>query len=337
VVVGAGAAGLAAARALARGGREVLVLEQFEVGHPHGSSHGGSRIFRLSYPDERWVRLAQAALPLWHELEAEAGERLIERHGTIDVGDVEPNRAALAAAGAPYELLDGAEVSRRFPLSLPADARALWQPDGGISYADRSLLALLASARAAGAELRERTRVAALEEADGGVRLVTAAGEVQARAAVVTAGAWAPGLVELDATVTRETTTYFELEEPAPSLIDWFRRGADEELGFALVAPGIGLKAGLHHSGPTADPDEPGEPDARIVEWTSAWVASRFPGAGRESLRAETCLYTNRDDEEFVLERRGRVVVGSACSGHGFKFAPEVGRVLAALAVEAAA
>ena len=92
VVVGAGVMGLATARELARAGRAVALVEQFRVGHARGSSHGRSRIFRLSYPDARWVRLAQEAVPLWGELEAEAGETLIERYGSLDLGDWRPNR-----------------------------------------------------------------------------------------------------------------------------------------------------------------------------------------------------------------------------------------------------
>ena len=96
----------------------------------------------------------------------------------------------------------------------------------------------------------------------------------------------------------------------------------------------MGLKAGLHQSGPAVDPDEPGEPDAEIAERTAAWVERRFRGAG-PAVRTETCLYTTRPNDEFVLERQGRIVVGSPCSGHGFKFAPVVGERLAALALEA--
>ena len=94
------------------------------------------------------------------------------------------------------------------------------------------------------------------------------------------------------------------------------------------------MKAGLHQSGPTVDPDEPGGPDAEIAERTAAWVERRFRVAG-PAVRVETCLYTRRANDEFLLERRGRIVVGSPCSGHGFKFAPVIGQRLAALALEA--
>ncbi len=124
-VVGAGVMGLATARALARAGRDVVLLEQFALGHDRGSSHGTSRIFRFSYPEEEWVRLAQEALPLWRELEAEAGEPLLDLHGSVDLGDWGANRDALAAAGADFEILDRSDAERRFGLALDALLRML--------------------------------------------------------------------------------------------------------------------------------------------------------------------------------------------------------------------
>jgi len=100
---------------------------------------------------------------------------------------------------------------------------------------------------------------------------------------------------------------------------------------YSLHDPVHGLKAGAHHAGPEADPDTEATPDPAIVERISSWVRERFPGVDPDPVDAQTCLYTTTADERFILERRGRVVVGSACSGHGFKFAPAVGRRLAAL------
>lgn len=348
-VVGAGVTGLAAARALAREGRDVLLLEQFAVGHTRGSSYGATRIFRLSYPDPQWVRLAQAALPLWRELEREAGEELLTRAGSLDLGMPEANRAALAACGAAYELLDAAAAEWRHRLTLPPGP-VLFQPDGGVLRADRAQAALLGSALAAGARIAEQTRVLALVDEGVGVRLDTSDGPLRARAAVVTAGAWAPTLlagagIELPVVATRETVCHFRLSAAAtlPSVIDWltpstpaYRTARAGQLSYALPDPGFGLKAGLHHAGPPADPDEAGEPDPETARWLADWVASRFPDADPEPAETVTCLYTNTADESFVLERRGRIVVGSACSGHGFKFAPAIGRTLAALAGETA-
>lgn len=310
-VVGAGVTGLATARALARAGREVVVLEQFGLGHDLGSSHGGARIIRLSYPDPAWVRLAQEAYPHWRELEAELGRSLLDLRGTLDLGDWEPNRDALADCGAPFEVLSAAEIERRFPIRLEAGVSGLFQADGGVVFADLAVEALLASGLAAGAKLREQHRVDGIEEDGDGVVV----GGVRARAVVVTAGAWAPKLAGVDAKPTRETVSYFALDEPLPSLVD---TTAGARLGYALMSPVAMLKAGLHHSGPVVDPDEPGAPDPEVLQRTAEWVAHRFRGAG-EAVHAETCLYTNRENDEFLLERNGRVVVGSACSGHGFK------------------
>ncbi len=102
---------------------------------------------------------------------------------------------------------------------------------------------------------------------------------------------------------------------------------------YSLYDPVHGLKAGAHHAGAEADPDAEALPDLAIVERVSSWVRDRFPDVDPDPVETQTCLYTTTADERFVLERRGRVVVGSACSGHGFKFAPAVGRRLAALAL----
>lgn len=318
--------GLATARALARAGRDVVVLEQFALGHDRGSSHGGARIIRLSYPDTAWVRLAQEVYPLWRQLEAELGRPLLDLHGTLDLGDWESNRDALAACGASFEVLDAAEIERRFPIRVEPGTSGLFQADGGVVFADLACEALAASGAAAGVQVREEHRVEAIDE-DGDAVIV---GRLRARVAVVTAGAWAPTLVGVEATPTSETVSYFDFDEPVPSVVD---TTAGARLGYALMSPIARLKVGLHHSGPVVHPDEPGAPDPELAERTAAWVARRFPTAG-PAVHAETCLYTTRENDEFVLERKGRVVIGSACSGHGFKFAPLVGEQLARLALE---
>jgi sarcosine oxidase len=351
VVVGAGIVGVATARALAGHAGSVLLLEQFELGHPRGSSHGTSRIFRLNYPDPRYVRMALGADAEWRKLEADCGERLIERVGCLDLGPVaRESERALSACGVRSERLSADEVRARWPLLLDAGQTAVFQPDGGVTRADRAHAALLAEAVAGGVEVRETARVRELTPERGEVRLVTDGSELTARAAVVTTGAWAPELlatagIELAVVPTRETVVYFDLPGAGgvPPLIDYDGVPSEGEGGvarvgqsaYALAAPGVGLKAGLHHSGPVTDPDDEPRPDDRVAAWISTWAARRYLGLEGQ-LGSETCLYTNTADEGFVLERHGRVVVGSACSGHGFKFAPLVGRTLAALALEAA-
>jgi sarcosine oxidase len=348
VVVGGGVTGAAALRSLARAGMDTVLLEQFELGHTRGSSHGTSRIFRLAYAEERWVRLAQTALRGWRELESEVGERLLLPTGSLDIGDTaSANARALAECDIGFELLDGAAVTRRWGLGLAAEERALYQQDGAVLRADLAHRALIASAQARGAEVIERTRVLAIG-ADGAVS--THAGELRAQAVVVAAGPWAATLLEpldidLPVTVTRETLAYFATEETRlPTMIDDVG-AAGVRLGggrtarwfYSLVAPGVGLKAGLHQAGPESDPEQEGELDEGIVAGTAEWVSRRLPMADPEPLRAETCLYTSTEDERFIVERRGPVVVCSACSGHGFKFAPTLGQRLKELVEDALA
>jgi sarcosine oxidase len=133
--------------------------------------------------------------------------------------------------------------------------------------------------------------------------------------------------------VTRETVAYFARGgEPIPSIVE-VDEATRHHAMYALHDPVHGVKAGAHHAGHVADPNVEEAPDPRLVDAISRWVGERFPGIDATPVAAETCLYTTTDDESFVLERRGRIVVGSACSGHGFKFAPAVGRRLADLAL----
>jgi monomeric sarcosine oxidase len=324
VVVGAGIMGAATAYALAREGRDVLLLEQFRVGHEHGSSHGRSRIVRLAYPEVEFVELAKEAFVGWRALEQESGQELLELNGLLELVESpsQSSRDALEAAGAEYELLDADGARSRWPVGVPNGWTALFQPEAGIVRADLALRAFVDRALARGARLEEERRVDSLEEVD-------------AKAVVVTAG---PGIKsffpDLPVRTTRETVAYFHRDgDPLPSVVqlDPVTRG---HAMYSLHDPLHGLKAGAHHAGAEVSPDEPGAPDPVLVERIAEWVARTYPDANPDPVSAETCMYTTTADEHFILERRGKVVVGSACSGHGFKFAPAIGTRLAAMAAD---
>jgi sarcosine oxidase len=335
VVVGAGVMGSSTARWLARSGREVVVLEQFEPGHTRGSSHGTSRIFRFSYHDPMYVRMAQEALSLWRELEDEAGEPLLDVTGGVDVGPGADSHAeAMEACGVAFDRLDPRERARRFPqVRLPEEGTVLFQADSAVIAADRAVGAFAAGATRRGAELRHGVRVRRLSEEDGGAVLHTDDEEYRARVAVITAGAWARGLlqglgIDVPTRPTRETVAYFRVPEgPAyPTLVDWGSPAV-----YSLPSPGQGIKAGQHIAGPVTDPDEEGRVSEESVATLREWIARRYPEADPEPHHAETCLYTNTPDESFILERHGPFVIGSPCSGHGFKFSPLIGKRLAGL------
>jgi sarcosine oxidase len=318
--------GAATAWQLARRGHDVEIHEQFFVGHLRGSSHGRSRIVRLAYPEAEWVQFAEQAFAGWRELEAQSGESLLELYGLLElVGDpATSSRDALEARGAEYELLDAAAARERWPIGVPDGWTVLFQPEAGIVRADRAWQAFLEVAAKQGAKLHERSRVDSLAELDADV-------------VVVTAGPWAgrllePEGIELPVKVTRETVAYFSLDgPPLPSVVQLDPETRDHAM-YSLRDPIHGLKAGAHHAGPETNPDDDGLPDLGLLDTISAWVGETYRDADPNPLGAETCVYTTTADESFILERHGRIVVGSACSGHGFKFAPAVGERLAALA-----
>lgn len=340
VVVGAGVMGAATARALARQGREVVLLERFALNHDRGSSHGTSRIFRFSYHEERYVRMAMESLPLWRELEDETGTDLLTITGGLDLGAalMDDHIEALGAAGAAFEVLDAAAVGERFPhLRVQPGERALFQPDSGFVLAEASVAAMAASAVKHGADLREETTVRELRRSADGVEVVTDAETFRPSVVVVTAGGWGRGLLEgvdyaLPVTPTLETVAFFDIPTPVfPTLIDWRTPPF-----YSLPSPGRGLKVGEFRVGPVIDPDAADRvPSEESIAHMSAWVAERWRGADPRPTHAEACIYTNTPDEHFVLDRDGPVVVGSPCSGHGFKFAPWIGQRLAELAMQA--
>jgi len=323
-VVGAGVVGLATAYELARAGHDVVVYEQFEVGHDRGSSHGRSRIFRLAYAEADWVRLAQEAFEGWRRWEQESGEQLLELHGLIEiVRDLsESSASTLERCGVQWEQLEADEVERRFPVCVPRGSVAMFQPEAGIARADLTL-AFLAGAL----DVRERTPAQRLAEVDADV-------------VVCAAGSWARELlaadgIELPVRVTRETVAYFRLSDPRPvPSVVLFKPERHLHDMYALADPEFGLKVGVHHAGPEVGPGGVGGPDPDLVARMEDWVGEVFPLCAPHAVHAETCLYTTTGDERFVLERHGRIVVGSACSGHAFKFAPAVGSRLAQLAIE---
>jgi monomeric sarcosine oxidase len=322
-VVGAGVMGCATAWALTARGADVTVVEQFDVDHDRGSSHGRSRIVRLAYSDPHWVRLAQEAQLGWRRLEAESGRQLLQLHGLVELASSPhlTSADALTACGVEFELLD-ADGVRAFGAILPDGWTALHQPEAGIVLADVARHAFLDGARSRGARVETGRRVTAVDELDGDV-------------VVLTAGPWIRQLVpDLPVKVTRETIVYFHVDRPQASIVELDERTRGHA-SFSLHDPVHGLKAGRHLAGVETEPDAEGAPAADFVQEISAWVEERFPEVDPRPVDAETCLYTSTANESFICERRGRVVIGSPCSGHGFKFAPVVGERLAALALSA--
>ncbi|MEU4602802.1 FAD-dependent oxidoreductase [Kribbella sp. NPDC023972] len=334
-VVGAGAMGSAAARALAAAGREVVVLEQYELGHVRGGSHGGTRLFRPAADNPEVARLTEQARGLWRELEDQSGETLFEVTGGIDHGVDDAAVEAFRALHPAGQVLAPEEAAERWP-GMRFETQVLYQPGSGRLYADRTVSALQ---RVADAEFREQSPVKALRLHNGLVELDVPGGAVRARQVVVTAGAWAPklltGLVPLPPfTVTQEQPRFFE----PVSDVDWPSFVHGRKASYGLFEPGSGVKVGLHGTGPEVDPDtrdfavDP-ERDAQLIRYVEAW----FPGLDTSRSTAISCLYDTTPTDNFVIDRVGPITVAVGFCGQGFKFVPLVGEHVRDLVIGGAA
>lgn len=357
LVIGGGVNGLSALVHLARRGRRPIgLVERFEIGHTLGSSHGAARIIRSTYVSSDWVRLTQAARREdWPRLEREAGVALIHpREGCFfgPPGPVFERYAAAVASTAGKDVLrlDAREARLRFPwFRFDGLAGALCDLSAGIVAAADTLGALTRLALGAGADLLTDTRVLAIDPTRSPIRITTDRGDLACEHLIVTAGAWTARLVPGLAGhlgVARQSVGYFELgplpagipEHPFPV---WVYLDEGDNNVFYGLPPfgGRGMKIGRHvTAGRADDPDHP--PDQVAVE--ALWDLERFlareltvPIIARGG--AEHCLYTNTPTEDFVLDLlpgQPRVALGAGFSGHGFKFGPLTGRILAELVLD---
>jgi sarcosine oxidase len=360
VVVGGGAMGSAAAWQLARRGRDVTLIERFAPGHTQGASHGASRNFNLSYADETYLSLLREALPLWRELEAESGVAVLDQVGLANHGAnpaFDAVAAALPAYGFDASFLSTDEAGERWP-GIRFDTRVLFTPQAGRLNADAAVSALQAAAAARGAVVRHLSRVVAirvvspnsvlvdLQPVDAETGEPTAAVEtIDARRVVVTLGAWTSKLIGSTVTlprlvVTQEQPAHFAVRDPslvwpgfnhAPTpddpAYDYWYSGI-----YGMFTPGQGVKAGWHGTGAVLDPDARtfvADPDqlAALQRYAREWL----PGTDPEDFVEISCTYTTTPDSNFVVDSDGPLVIGAGFSGHGFKFTPTIGRILADL------
>lgn len=337
--------GSAAAWQLTRRGAEVLLLEQFDVGHVLGGSHGSSRIIRLAYSDPFYVRLAAASFEQWGQLEDEAGERLRVITGVVDHGDratVEKLAAAVVAFGHPVEWLNAAQARLRWP-GLAFDEPVMFQPGGGRVDSDRTVAVLQRLAAEHGAEVRHNTQVRAVEPRADGLDVRTTDEILRARHVVVAVGAWAPELVGHlvplpEITVTLEQPAHFQplrWSDPWPSFIHHqrdaaTRTGVSPRGAFGLACPD-GVKVGLHGVGPVIDVRGERAVDLQRLRELQDYVKRWVPGVDSDHADPSPCLYDFTPDSDFVVDRIGQLTVATGFSGHGFKFTPEIGRLVADL------
>lgn len=348
IIIGGGAMGSATAWQLTRRGLDVTLLEQFTPGHTKGASHGETRNFNVAYSEAEYQALLVESLRLWHELESEAGATLLDLRGLVGHGPgdhYEKVFASLAGTGIPAELLTAAEATERWG-GIRFESTVLFNPDAGTVNANRSVAALQAAAAQHGADVRHEARVVDIQVlGDDVVAVALESGEtLTARRVVVTAGAWTHKLLGGRVTlprlvVTQEQPAHFAIRDES---VEWpsfnHRPGSGEGYDYwyspvyGMQTPGEGIKAGWHGTGPVVDPDardftpEPVQL-AALQRYAREWL----PGVDADSFVDISCTYTSTDSTDFVLDDFGPIIVGAGFSGHGFKFTPSIGRILADL------
>lgn len=346
IVIGVGAMGSAAVYQLASRGLKVLGLDQFEVPHDRGSSHGLTRIIRLAYfEDPSYVPLLKRSYELWRALETEAGERLLHITGSIDAGQIfESSLHSCKLHSLPYEVLTSVELSERFPAyQLPPGTMALFQPDGGFLVPEACISAHVKLARDRGAAVHANEPVLVWRETGDGIEVQTAAATYFAKQLVITAGAWVAKLVpRLREVAVPERQVVAWMQPLRPDLFTTanfpvFNLRLEEGHFYGFPEHGgPGFKFGrYHHRHEIVDPDtmsrEADREDERLLR---RFATEYFPDGAGTTLAMQTCLFTNTPDENFILDHlngSNRVIVGSPCSGHGFKFSSVIGEILADL------
>ncbi len=349
-MIGLGATGSAALYQLARRNVRAIGIERFDLGHAFGSSHGPTRIIRLAhFENAAYGPLMRRAYALWRELEKAAATRLIVTAGIAEIGpaDGELIRGTLAGASRynlPHEVTDAASLMRRYPgFKLPESFLAVLAPDGGYIAAAAALNANIRLALTAGATIRTNETVISVEPLPKGVRIKTNRDEIEADGAVVAAGPWLHRLLpelHLPLHVTRQVVGWFEPDHAAQFAAERFpvfilETPHGHHYGFPAYGE-MGVKIAKHHhrreivDADCYDRTVSAADEAAI----RAPLAEYLPAANGRLLGAETCLYTMTPDETFIIDPMPgfpHVIIASPCCGHGFKFSPVVGEIVADL------
>jgi sarcosine oxidase len=359
IVLGAGLAGASAAWHLTLRGHSVTVLERSTPGNPEGSSHGSARIFRYAYPEQLYTDLVVRARRGWDELQRQSGRELIRVTGCVDFGELrgpEELAAVLAGAGVPHELLSRDAAGARWP-QFTFDTPVLWQPTAGVLDPAGTIEAMLELARASGrARILTDWEATEVQTTATGVRVRSATGEtVEGSRVVVAAGGWLPDLLpggglpaDLVAAmppleVRQEQAFHFPYRESGgtpigsawPALIHKSPAIMTYSLPGGRDADFRGQKLAQFNGGRViaSARDQDGQISDENRQLMVDYVQRHLPGLVPEPYAETTCLFTNTPTEDFIIDARENVVLVSACSGHGAKFAPLLGELAADLAL----
>jgi sarcosine oxidase len=352
-IIGLGAMGSSVAYRLSQRGKSVVGFDLATPPHALGSTHGESRIIREAYFEHPlYVPIVQKSYECWNELQEATGERLLLGTGGLLLGPGDGSLIAGTRLSADrhkldYDILSAKEIRKHYPILQPTDATVgLWEPRAGILLPEKCVEVHLALAERAGAELHLNEPVTEWRPDGDGVRVKTDNGEYRASQLVLTPGAWLAQFVPelaLALSVERQVLYWFDPIEnreqfDLQSLPIFAWEYASEQLFYGFPNLGEGVKVALHHHGQTTDIEsinrEVGHEETEVMRMI---VAAVIPALAGPLLKAEVCMYTNTPDEHFVIDFHPdlpQVLIASACSGHGFKFAAVVGEIVSDLLIK---
>lgn len=355
IIIGAGIMGSATAFQLTEIGKKCLLIDKFSLGHSYGSSHGDSRIIRRSYPEKHFATLMRESYELWNQLESNYNEQFIVSTGGLDFGDNNSSDMkkvvdTVKHLDLPHELLSSQEITQKFPaFKLPDNYYGLYQPDAGIVLASKSVKFFQNNAQKKGLEILTGEKVSLLKEENDYILVSTKSKSFKAKKVIVCVGSWINEFFK-NYRISHRTKIlpvnfgYWKVQQPDhfkvgsfPIFIAW----SDKTFyGFPSLERAGYFKMGAHysyHEKEFRSTDLSKQLDETIIRDMVSFIDKTFPFANANDYDMDACYYTMNTDENFILDfhpDNSNIVIGGGFSGHGFKFAPLIGKILSDLAIE---
>ncbi len=354
IVLGLGANGSSALYHLSQTGYKVAGIDRFTPPHTHGSSHGESRIIRQAYHEHpMYVPLVKTAYQLWYELEKEWDKKLFLQTGGIMLGDenagvVKGAKRSAETHNIAYEYLESEDINQRFPaLKTMKETVGVLEKEAGILFPEECIKANLQLSANNGALLLFDEKVISIQPHYNGVEIITDKNKYQTRKLILSAGAWLNQLMpdlHLPLTIERQVLYWFTntdiLLQPhllpnALPIYIWEYGQNQTFYGFPDL--GNGIKAAPHHAGRMINPDLLSQEVSGEEIENMSGIVNKFINIKPRFSHSSVCMYTNTPDEHFIIDfhpQHHNIIIGSPCSGHGFKFSSLTGKILADMAME---
>ncbi|XP_001376396.2 peroxisomal sarcosine oxidase isoform X1 [Monodelphis domestica] len=357
IVVGAGIQGCFTGYHFAKNKKNVLLLEQFLLPHSRGSSHGQSRIIRKAYFEDFYTKMMEECYQIWAQLENESGTKLYRQTGLLmlakkDNSEFQDTLDTLSKQGVEHRNLNPEELQRRFPnIRLARGESGIWDPSGGVLFADKALKALQDVIRQLGGVIHDGEKVTEIKPGYP-VTVTTTTRTYQAKSLVITAGPWTnqflrPLGIQLPLQPLLINVCYWKEKVPGsyaenfPCFVASVPELAPHHVYGIPAGEYPGMVKVCYHHGNQVNPDErdcpSASPDLTDVQVLSSFVRDYFPGLQPQPAIMERCMYTNTPDKNFILDKHpshANIIIGAGFSGHGFKLSPVVGKILYELSTE---